>query len=540
MTLLNRVGVSLLLGAFCFLPLAALASGFTYELQYSGVIVTGSSYSGVCQAYADKKGASASAKNPGMYENFVGEVVPDVGSFADGSPAPGCKYTYTYVPAGSTLSSGVTYAMTRSGSCPAGESVGTDGVCASNDPAASCPAKGAELVWAPVVSPALAQALQNSSGSVQTIQDDAGCTYSASGGVGACIADASQPGKLVCAFNYTSDHALEPSGGNDVAAVAGEMVDPADAPSGSDNSTTAPTVTSTDDPAPVTTQNADGSTTVVDSKTVTASGGGHSTFSVTSSGSTVTAVGDSSASVQTVDTSTANQDSSGTQKTSVTKSFTNGDTFVYSFAPDGSVTVTRAAGTSGSATTTTTKSVDANGNVTSTSTSSGSTAGANYACDETTGRCVYADSNGDGVGTDNTGQPCTEGNITGCQSGQGSGVEGSGTCDPSNGPCGQSGEGGQFGGSPFPSLADNQSVGDTLTGTLGKLQNAPIYQAVAGISAAVPDAGSCPFGSTHLAYLDVDIDFSSGCDLYDQNRGLLSSAAKAGWSLLGIVIILGL
>lgn len=394
-----------------------------------------------------------------------------------------------------------------------------------------CPAAGTEFdLYLNDVSHVAERRLEG-----DNVVDQKGCGYESTGDAFCLISD-DHPGHVTCLLGYvsTGSKSTDPNAASDL----GQLMQTSPPPP-ADGKSTVPATSETTKTAPDESEYADGSTSVTQTTVKSSSDGGYA--KVTDGGQTAVEQLPSSSNTTIVKTTTTNVDGSVTVEKHITVEWQNGDTYTYTVSGGGGgIQRTHTNGTGGSGSKTTTTTTNPDGSSTSSSTSSGGTSssggggGSDYDCDLDTGTCEY-------IGDEPSGNtPDGSDSDSGGGSGDGSGIEGSGTCDPTQSDCGQSDEGGKFAGSPFPALNDQPTVAESAGNLIEGLKSTPLLSAIDGISAGVPAAGNCPFGSTHLGYLDADIDFSAGCDLYDEHRATLSTAAKVAWSLLGVVILLGI
>lgn len=404
--------------------------------------------------------------------------------------------------------------------CPNGDDP-VDGSCVA-DPAENCPAEGVHVTRTISVNQSTADALAaNPNLNSGPVRDPDGCTY-APGGLSACVADPTSPGHAMCSFGYVSNHAVTSDSSETLSSTFDDAPPPEDAP----KSTTQDTTTTKENQEPTVQNMSDGSVVTTEQSSETTTGGA---FSVVSDGgdggATVTGAFPSTSVAQTTTETVTNADGSGRITTDKTIQFTNGDRYTLHVDPTGTTTITRTEQGHGGGTTTTVTHVNSNGQVVG----------------ETTTRIGDADATGSVcTGDADCGSHSGASDAADDSNGDGDSVEGEGDCDPSQGKCDQSGKGGTFSGSPFPALDDQPSVNESVVNLVDGIESAPLLLAVNGISAGVPSSGDCPMGSVHLDMFDADFDLSAGCDLYDQVRPILSTVAKAAWSFLAVVILLGI
>ncbi|WP_423824061.1 hypothetical protein V5738_08850 [Salinisphaera sp. SPP-AMP-43] len=437
-----------------------------------------------------------------------------------------------------------------SGECPSSKEPDGNGECIEpEDDATGCPAEGEKrTVLVSDITSAQKDVL-NSSG----VRDENGCGYS-SGGVDACF-PGDKPGTVSCALGFASDHKIVPSGGDQLDYdssnfAEGTNGDQEYTPPEGGGESTSPAESTHDVEAPQVTRNSDGSETTVERDVTTATSAGTAQVrGPNDNGQYRGTIVEPSTSTTTVVKTTDSRADGGTKVTDQeTVKWVNGDTYTFATTPSGGVSVSRTPGTSGGGTTSTTTTTNPDGSSTSMTTHDGDDGEGADCSGESCSVDGSTTGDGDALG-DNSGEASSGG------SGGGDG-EGNGDVSLFGGPCkeGDQEVGGKLG-SEFDDGSDDQSDAEdkdqagsgygcapTLAKSLDTLltgvKESPLYSEIDQIPEQVPaGSGTCPV--TSFDVFGETYEFSPGCDLLEDNRSVIASAAKAAWALLAIVFLLG-
>lgn len=438
------------------------------------------------------------------------------------------------------------------GGCPEGTLANPDtGLCEPEDdgPEEQCPAAGEKRTVTVENISSDSLALLESSG----IASDDGCTFSGTSGVSACLVN--DDATVSCAITFTSD-GTKGETGSGLTVPKSRLKETAPSPKTGTVETDLEHETSAD--APDTTENSDGSNVTVVRETDVTRGPARATVSGSPGDYSGGATNGSTATTTT--TTTTNNYSDGGKKVvkQEVNRWINGDSYTFTTNENGGVTVTPTPGTSGGSTTTTTTTTAPDGSTTTNTTTSNDASDipngvSNGTPNCVSGACTAADpGDGTGAGGSGSGGGGGAGDGGGDGSGPGDGQgEGEGEGEDYGdadgmfgGPCktGESNEAGENSGVPLRSAGSGYDCAPTFSDSLKRLwsgvQEAPIYKEISEIPDQVPaGAGTCP--RTSFDAFGETFEFNPGCDLVEQNRSVISSAAKAAWTVLAVVMFLG-
>ena len=438
---------------------------------------------------------------------------------------------------------GQIYFTVSSAPCPDGTTRADDGSC---EPLDECPASGEpRTVTVENISTDSLEVLESSG-----VVNDDGCTFTGSSGVSACLVN--DDATVSCAITFTSD-GKKGGSGSQIPVPNSRLEENAPTPkTGSVETDLSHEITAD---APDTTENSDGSNvTVVRETDVTR---GPSRATVTGSPGDFSGGATNGSTATTTTTTTTNNYSDGGQKVikQEVNRWINGDSYTFTTNENGGVTVTPTPGASGGSTTTTTTTTSPDGSSTTNTTTSNDASDIPDGIYQGTPNCVSGSctpsdgGNGPGGGSGDGGSGAGDGGGGGDGSGDGSGDgDGSGEDDGQGDGSGDDRGTGMFGGPCESGQGDESSPGSgydcapTISESFARLlpgfRESPIYTQVSSIRSKVPSgSGSCP--KTSFEAFGETFEFSPGCELFEQNRSIISGAAKAAWTLLGVAILLG-
>lgn len=523
---LHRCGIGC--ACVCLLALASASSAATFTNEPHGNYATFEAAQDACDAFRDTQGGGSCRKSDTGAPDYVPLIYIQIQTRESN------QTVYT------------SHQFFYTDKCPPGSEMTAEGKCEEDE----CPDAGEpRTVTVQNISRDALGVLESSG-----VASDNGCTYTGTLGVSACLVNADAT--VSCAVKFVSDGGKGPAG---AALTVPESRLEKSAPSPKTGSVETDLSHDVSTEAPETVENSDGSDVTVVRETDVTRGPARATVSGSpgnfsggaSNGSTAT----------TTTTTTTNNYSDGGQKVvkQQVNRWINGDSYTFTTNDNGGVTVTRTPGTAGGSTTTTTTTTSPDGSSTTNTTTSNDASDIPNGIYEGTPNCVSGSctpsdgGNGPdgGGGRGDGGSGAGDGGGGDGGSGEGSGDgdgDGSGEDDGQGDGSGDDRGTGMFGGPCESGQGDESSPGSgydcapTISESFARLlpgfRESPIYSEVSSIRSKVPSgAGSCP--KTSFEAFGETFEFSPGCELFEQNRSIISGAAKAAWTLLGVAILLG-